>query len=533
MSKFIKTIVRDLEARDKMLKGMNILADAVGSTLGPRSRNVALDQAPDHDIPPTVLHDGVSVARGINLKDVHEDMGVRLLKSASLKTDEVAGDGTTGSTVIAQALVNEAFKNITAGENPMLLKQQIEEATKLVIEELKKLSKPIKTDEEIEQVATISAGDPVIGKLVSEAIKKVGKDGVISIENGSKIETTVDYKTGMEIDRGYATTSPYFQTNGETTEAIIEDPYILMTDRKLNFARDLSPFLERFIKETKSKNLVIFAGEVIEEALQFLVVNKLRGHLNVLAVQAPAFGDRRIDELSDIAILTGGTAILEDAGRQVESVDITELGRADKIIADRDKTTIIGGKGDKDVIKGRINDLRDQIKVANTPYDADIKEERLAKLAGSVAVINVGGLTETEVKEKRERVIDAKKATQAAIEEGIVAGGEITLLNMATKLEYQLVSNNLGEKILIEALKAPFKRLMTNSGFDYADIREKMSGHVYPEGIDVTDGQIKDMIKSGIIDPTKVARSAIENAVSVATLAMTTNTLITDIIRDK
>ena len=503
---------------------MNVLADAVGSTLGPRSRNVAVDKAPGQDIPPVVLHDGVSVARSINLKDVHEDMGVRLLKDASMKTNEVAGDGTTTSTILAQALVNEAFKNITAGANPMLLKSQIEEATKVIIEELKKMAKPIKTDEETEQVASISAADPAIGKLVAEAIKKVGKDGVISIEEGKSWETTVTYKQGMEIDRGYATTSPYFQTNGETNEAIIEDPYILLTDKKINYAHQLVPFFDKFLKETKSKNIVIFGGEIIEEALQLLVINKLKGHLNVVAVQAPAFGDRRIDELEDMAILTGGVAILEDAGRQLEAVDVAELGRADKVVVDRDKAVILGGRGHSGAIKKRMKDLREQIKNANTAYDADIKEERLAKLAGGVAVIDVGGATEVEIKEKRERVIDAKNATKAAIEEGIVAGGEITLLKLANGLK----SSDMGSQILKEALKAPFKRLVTNSGLDYAEVREQMAGHKYPEGIDVTDGKIKDLIKSGIIDPVKVARTALENAVSIAGMAMTTDTLVTD-----
>ena len=378
MSKFIKDIVKGQTAREKMLRGMNILADAVGSTLGPRSRNVAVDKAPGQDIPPVVLHDGVSVAKAINLPDAHEDMGARLLKGASLKTNEIAGDGTTTSTILAQTLVNEAFKNIAAGTNPMKLKAEIEETSKKVIIELKKMAKPIKTDEEMEQVASISAADPLIGKLIAEAIKKIGKDGIISVEDGTGFETTVTYKQGMEIDRGYATTSPYFVTNGETVEAIVEDPYILLTDKKLNYAYQLVPFLDRFIKETKSKNIVIFAGEIVEEALQMLVVNKLRGLLHVVAVQAPAFGDRRIDELEDIAILTGGVAILEDAGRQIEQVTIEELGRAEKVIVDRDAATIIGGKGDSNTVKKRMEDLREQIKNANTPYDADIKEQRLS-----------------------------------------------------------------------------------------------------------------------------------------------------------
>ncbi len=529
MSKFIKDIKKGQEAREKLLKGINVLADAVGSTLGPRSRNVAVDKAPGQDVPPTVLHDGVSVARSINLKDIHEDMGVRLLKGASMKTNEIAGDGTTTSTILAQAIVNEAFKNITAGGNPMKIKTEIEEATKQVVAQLKEMATPIKTDEEMESVASISASDAEIGKLVAEAIKKVGKDGVISVEDGKSYETTVTYKEGMEVDRGYATTSPYFQTDGETNEAVIEEPYILLTDRKLNYANQLVPFFDKFLKETNSKNIVIFAGEIIEEALQFLVVNKLRGNLHVVAVQSPAFGDRRIDELEDMAILTGGAAILEDAGRQIESVDIMELGRADKVVVDRDKAVILGGKGDPGAIQRRIEDLREQIKNANSPYDADIKEQRLAKLSGGVAVINVGGATEVEIREKRERVIDAKSATRAAVEEGIVAGGEITLL----RASQNLTTDTLGASILKSALVAPFKRLVENSGMDYAEVRERMSGHQYPEGIDVMDGQIKDLIKAGVIDPVKVTRSALENAVSIACAIITTETLITDLVESK
>ena len=520
MSKFPKLVINGEKARKALLKGINIAADATASTLGPRSRNVAVDRHPGQDLPPTILHDGVSVLRSINLPDELEDMGVRLLKGAAMKTNEVAGDGTTTSTILAQALINEAFINIAAGANPMLLKQQIEEATKVVIEELKKMATPIKTDKEMEQVASISAADPVIGKLVSQALQKVGKDGVIMVEDGTSYETTVEYKEGMEIDRGYATSSPYFQTNGETTEAIIENPYILLTDRKLNYARELVPFMDKFLKATKSKNLVIFAGEIVEEALQFLVVNKLRGILNVLAVQSPAFGDRRIEELEDIAILTGGKAVLEDTGRSLDTVEIVELGRADKVVGDRDKTIITGGKGEKGAIKKRIDDLREQIKVANSPYDADIKEQRLAKLAGGVAVIKVGGATEVEIREKRERVIDAKNATKAAVEEGIVAGGEIALLEVSHKIE---------SKILKNALRAPFRRLVQNSGMDYGDIRELMAGRKYPFGIDVTDGKVKNLIKAGIIDPVLVVKTALQNAVSIACAVLTTDTLITDL----
>src|SRR3990167_2340113 len=325
MAKFLKSLKFGLEAREALLKGMNVLADAVGSTLGPRSRNVAVDMTPDQNWPPAGLHDGVSVARSINLPDPFEDQGVRLLQDASIKTNEKAGDGTNTSTIIAQALVNEAFKNITAGANPMLLKQQIEEVLKVVLEELKKLAIPVSTDEELQNVATISAADPEIGKLVAEAVKKVGQDGVITVEEGKGFTTTVEYKEGMEIDRGYATTSPYFRTDKDKEEAIIEEPYILLTDKKINYQEHLIPFLDKFIKGTQSRNLVIFAGEVLDSALHFLVVNKLGVKLNVLAVQAPAFGDRRIDELHDIATLTGGAAILEDAGRQLDTIEVTEL----------------------------------------------------------------------------------------------------------------------------------------------------------------------------------------------------------------
>ena len=367
---------------------------------------------------------------------------------------------------------------------------------------------------------------------MAEAIKKVGKDGVISVEDGKSYETTVTYKQGMEIDRGYSTTSPYFQTDGETNEAIIEDPYILLTDRKLNYAHQLVPFLDKFLKETKSKNIVIFAGEIVEEALQFLVVNKLRGNLHVVAVQSPAFGDRRIDELEDMAILTGGVSILEDAGRQIEAVDIAELGRADKVVVDRDKAVILGGRGDKKAINKRVEDLREQIKNANSPYDADIKEERLAKLSGGVAVINVGGATEVEIREKRERVIDAKNATKAAVEEGIVAGGEIALMEAAKTVEIP-PKGTLGALILKTALKAPFRRLVENSGLDYAEVREKMSGHKYPEGIDVMDGEVKNLIEAGVIDPIKVVKSGLENACSIACAILTTETLVTDLVETK
>lgn len=522
MAKFPKDIIFEQEAREKLLKGINILAKAVGSTLGPRSSNVAINNP--HNTP-EVFHDGVTIARRINLEDPFEDMGAELLKAASVKTNETAGDGTTTATILAQGIINEAFKVIAAGTKPMLLKEEIEQALKVVLEELKRLKKDVTTPEEIEQVATISSADPILGKLIGEAFNKVGRDGVITVEDGKSFETTVEYKQGMEIDRGYL--SQYFKTNDDTLESIIEEPYILLTDKRLNYGHEIVPFLETCLK-AGAKNLVIFAGEVVEEALATLVVNKLRGNINVCAIQSPAYGDRRQHELEDLAILTGGTVLLEESGRELKSVTVEELGRADKIISDIDKSLVINGRGSKKAIEKRIAELKEQIKHANTDFDKLIKEERLAKLAGGVAVVNIGSVTETELKEKRERVIDAINATKAAAEEGIVAGGEITLLELAQKVT--LVGT--GGYIFIQALKAPFKRLIENSGMDYAEVREQMHGHNYPEGIDVIDGQVKNLIDAGVIDPAKVTRSALQNAVSIACQVMTNSTLITDVVKE-
>lgn len=523
MSRQPKQLLFDTEARNKLLTGLNKVADAVGSTLGPKGRNVAIWMPWEA---PKVLHDGVSVAQAIDLEDRFEDSGAQLIKEAARKTNDKAGDGTTVTTILTQAIVNEALQNIQAGANPMTLKEGIEGSLKVALKELDKLTKKIETDEEIEQIATISAANPEIGKMVAEAIKKVGPEGIITVEEGNKVETEVEYKQGMEIDRGYL--SPYFVTNQETVEAVIEDAYILMTDKRINYAKDLLPFVERFAQV--SKNLVIFCGECVEEGMAFLVVNKLRGNINVVAIQAPAYGDRRVDELHDIASFTGGAAILEDSGRQLDSVQIEELGRAEKVIIDRDKTVIINGKGDP---TGRINELREQLKKANTEYDRQIKGKRLAQLAGSVAVINVGGATEVEMKERKERVIDAVNATKAAVSDGIVAGGEVTLLELASTLKESESTGKVDSRILIKALKKPFVKLVTNAGLDYAEVREKLAGKKYPFGIDVTDGQVKDLIEAGIIDPVKVTRSALENSVSVAGMIMSTNTVITDMKEEK
>lgn len=526
MAAQINQLKFNTEARKGLLAGINIVADAVGATLGPRGHNVAIERAARNYVP-LVVHDGVTVANSINLKDPYENMGAQLLKEAAGNTNDTAGDGTTTSTILAQAIVNEALKVIEAGGNSMVIKRDIEEALVVVLKELDKLAKPIVTDEEIAQVATISASDPVIGKLVAEALAKVGKDGVVTVEESKGFETYVEYKQGMEIDRGYL--SNYFVTNQDTVEAVVEDPLILLTDKKLNYSYQLVPFLDKLLK-AGHKNLVIFAGEVVEEGLATLVVNKLRGAINVVAMQAPAFGGRRVDELTDLAILTGGVPLLDDSGRELESVDISELGRAGKVVADRDKTIVTDGKGDPIEIEKRMNHIREQIKLSNTEYDKQIKEQRLAKMAGGVAVINVGALTEVELKEKKERVIDAKNATKAAIAEGIVAGGEIALLNIAQNAIDDANEGilHLGGQILLKSLKKPFKRLIENSGMDYADIREKMSGKKYPHGVDVTDGKVKDLIKAGIIDPVKVTKAALQNAVSVSNMVLTTSVAIVD-----
>lgn len=511
MSKFPSKVIFNEEARRKLIKGIDILAEAVGSTLGPLGRNVAINNP---HTTPTVLHDGVSVARRINLKDKFEDMGAELVKEAAVRTNEKAGDGTTTSTVLVQAIVKEAEKLVAAGINPMLIKKQLDEDLIKLKIQLSKLSKKIETDEQIEQIATISSADSVLGKLVANAIKKVGTEGVVTVDEGKGFETTVEFKEGMEIDRGYL--SPHFVTDHARAEAVIDDAYILLTDKKLNYNFEIQPFMERFLKEGR-KNLVIFAGECVEEALASFVVNKLRGVVNIVAITAPAYGGRRIDELEDIASLTGGSVISQDSGRTIEGVQIEELGQAERVIVDRDKTVIINGKGDKKAFTKRMADLEAQIKVSNTEFDAQIKKERLAKMAGKVAVIQVGAITESEMKERKERVIDAVNATRAAVEEGVVAGGEITLYTLS----------KYAKGILKNACTSPFKRLLENAGIDYAVALQKLKE--YPYGVDVMDGQVKDMIKSGIIDPVKVTRSALENAVSVSSMIVTTSTLISEI----
>ncbi|MBI2011434.1 chaperonin GroEL [Candidatus Daviesbacteria bacterium] len=519
-----KILLFDSSAREKLLKGINTLTDAVASTLGPKGRNVALDKKWGA---PNVVHDGVTVAKEIELEDPFENMGAQLIKEAASKTNDVAGDGTTTATILAQAIVSEGLKNIQAGANPMILRRGIELAINTLVSELRKMSKKLTTQEEYTQVATISAQDSQIGQLISEAIAKVGKDGVITVEEGKTLELSVDYKEGMEFDKGFA--SPYFVTDSDKMESSIEDVHILITDKKISAASDLVPFLEKFVQV--SKNLVIIADEVESEALALLIVNKLRGTINVLAVGAPGFGDRRKEMLEDIAILTGGTVISEDTGKKFESIEVDDLGRAARVTSDKDNTLIVDGKGVKGKIEARIAQIRREIESSDSEFDKEKLQERLAKLTGGVAVINVGAATELEMKEKKERVIDAVAATKAAIEEGIVAGGEIALLRVAKTLDALKVAldeEKVGVEIVKKAIEQPFRRLIQNAGLDEGVALAKVleaSGNL---GIDVNDGKLKDLVKAGIIDPVKVTRTALQNASSVAIMVMSTNVLITD-----
>jgi len=517
------------EARQKLQKGVKAVAEAVATTLGPKGRNVALDKKWGA---PNVVHDGVTVAKEIDLKDPFKNMGAQLVKEAASKTNDDTGDGTTTATVLTQAIVEEGIKNITAGANPMILNKGIEEAAKLVIAEIKKKARPVKGEEEISQVATVASSSSTIGGLIAEALTKVGRDGVVTVEEGKGLDVTIEYKEGMEFDKGYA--SPYFVTNADTMEAEIEDPYILITDQKISAVADFLPFLENLVKV--SKNIVIIADEIEGEALATLVVNKLRGAFKVLAVQAPGFGDRRKAMLEDIAILTGGSVISEDTGRKLDSVQAEDCGRADKIWADKENCRIIGGKGDKKAINARIASIRREIETSDSEFDKEKLQERLAKLAGGVAVINVGAATEIEMNEKKERVKDAVGATKAAVEEGIVSGGGVALLEASQALDPKLIKGikpdsdeATGFKILKKALQKPMWYLAANAGQDgnvvIGEVLKKDKG----VGFNVISGEYEDMIKAGIVDPVKVTRLALQNAVSVASMILTTECLITDI----
>lgn len=519
------------DARESLLKGIDIVAKAVVTTLGPKGRNVALDKKWGA---PSIVHDGVSVAKEIDLPDPFENMGAQLVKEAASKTSDNAGDGTTTSTLLAQVMTQDGMKKINAGSNPMIVKRGMEKAVSLVIEELKKMAKPIKNKAEISQIATVSAGDEAIGAKIAEALDKVGRDGVVTVEEGKGLTIDIEYKEGMEFDRGYA--SAYFVTNPDRMEAEIESPYILLTDKKISSIQDLLPFLEKFVKVSKS--LVIIADEIEGEALATLVVNRLKGTINVLAIKAPGFGDRRKESLEDIAILTGGTVISEDTGRTFESIEVSDLGRADKVWADKDNARIIGGKGDKNAINGRVESIKKQIKVSTSDFDKEKFEERLAKLSGGVAVINVGAATEVELNDKKERVKDAVGATKAAIEEGIVSGGETALLRAREVLKslknLKNADEQIGVDIVYDALGQPIKWLAKNAGDDEALVLKKvMASKDNDFGYNALTGEFGSMTKMGIIDPVKVTRSALQNAASVAMMVLTTEGLVTEIPEPK
>jgi len=527
-----KQLVFGEEARRKLRDGIDILAEAVATTLGPKGRNVALDRKFGS---PTITHDGVTVAKEIELEDPFENMGVQLLKEAATKTNDIAGDGTTTSTVLAHAMVTEGLKTLAAGANPMLLKRGIEAASKKVADSIKSQSVEISTKEEIASVATISAQDTIIGDLIAEVMDKVGKDGVITVEESKGLEFEQEYVEGMQFDRGYI--SPYFITDSEQMEAVIENPYILVYDKKISAAQqDLIPLLEKMMQIGK-RDLVILAEDIDGEALATLVLNKLRGTLNVLAVKAPGFGDRRKAMLQDIAVLTGATVISEETGRKLETAEVADLGRAEKIVADKDNTTVIGGKGDAKAIKGRIDQIRVEIDKTTSDYDSEKLQERLAKLSGGVAIIRVGAATETELKEKKHRVEDALSATRAAVEEGIVPGGGVALLNAMKKIAGMKLDSDdatTGVNIVRKALEAPMRRIAENAGFDgsvvvenvrQAQIKEKNTNF----GFDILKEKYEDMVKGGVIDPAKVTRGALENATSIAAMILTTEALITDV----
>jgi len=519
------------DARRSLKRGMDTLATAVGTTLGPKGRNVALDKKWGA---PTVTHDGVTVAKEIELEDPYENMGAQLIKEAATKTNDVCGDGTTTATVLAQVIVTEGLKNVAAGANSMLLKRGIEKATTAIVEAIEAEATPLETREEIAHVAAISANDPEIGDLIAEVMDKVGKDGVITVEEAKGLEFEVEYVEGMQFDRGYL--SPYFITNAEAMEAATEEPYILLHEKKISAAIDIVPILEKLVQIGK-RNLVVIAEDVDGEALATLVLNKLRGTFNCLAVKAPGFGDRRKAMLQDMAVLTGATVISEEVGRKLESATIQDLGQAERVVATKDDTTFIGGKGSEQAIKGRIEQIKAEIEATTSDYDREKLQERLAKLAGGVAVVRVGAATEVELKEKKHRVEDALSATRAAVEEGIVVGGGVALLNVIPALD-EVTSEDrdtqTGTNILRRALEEPMRRLAENAGYDGAvvvqEVRRRQAETDNKRlGFDVLAEDYLDLVKQGIIDPAKVTRSAVENAASIAAMILTTEALVTDI----
>ena len=518
-----KVIKVGQDARARLKAGIDILADTVKITLGPKGRNVIVDKKFG---PPQVSSDGVSIAKEIDLEDPFENMGAQLLKEASKQTNDDAGDGTTTSTVLAQAIINEGFKNVAAGSDPMALKRGLEIAVESVRKSISKLSTSVEGRDQIAQVAILSAHDEKMGNLVADVIDKVGKDGVITVDESRGLEDEVDYVEGMQIDRGYI--SPYFVTNSERMEASLTDPLVLITDKKISAVSDILPVLEKVLKV--SKNLVIVAEDVDGEALATLVVNKLRGTLNVLAVKAPGFGDRRKEMLRDIAILTGGQVISEEVGRNLDSAEVEDLGRVKSIVSTKDDTTFVEGAGDSSEIQGRISQIKAQIEETSSDYDREKLQERMAKLSGGVAIIKVGASTEIELKEKKQRVEDALSATRAAVEEGIVPGGGTVLIRSATDLGKIKASGDeqTGVDILRRSLEAPIRVIAANSGAEGAVVLDAVGKGKGNFGFDALEDKYGDMLEFGIIDPAKVTRAAVENAVSVAGMILTTESLITE-----
>lgn len=530
-----KQLVFSEDARRKLKRGIDTVATAVSTTLGPKGRNVALDKKFGA---PTVTHDGVTVAKEIELDDPFENMGAQLFKEAAVKTNDIAGDGTTTATVLAQHMVHEGLKNVAAGANPMLLKQGIEAGTQALANKIRGMAIAIDSFDEIASVASISAQDAEIGKLIATVMDKVGKDGVITVEESKLLEFETEYVEGMQFDRGYI--SPYFVTDAEHMEAVIEDAYILIHDKKISSAQDILPVLEKLVQIGR-KNLVIIAEDVDGEALATLILNKLRGMINALAIKAPGFGDRRKAMLQDIATLTGGQVITEEVGRKLDSVQISDLGRAGKVVSTKDDTTVVDGKGDEAAINGRVEQIKVEISNSTSDYDKEKLQERLAKLAGGVAVIRVGAATEVELKEKKHRVEDALSATRAAVEEGIVPGGGVALINALPALDDVKTPAgdvSTGVNILRVALEAPMRKIAENAGMNgdviIQNVRRMQAEKKDPQlGYNVMTGEYLNMVKAGIIDPAKVTRGALENAASIAAMILTTEALVTDMPEEK
>ena len=518
-----KQILFDEDARRALERGVDALANAVKVTLGPKGRNVVLEKKFGA---PTITNDGVTIARDIELEDPFENMGAQLVKEVATKTNDVAGDGTTTATVLAQAMIHEGMRNVAAGANPMVLKKGIDLATKALVEEIKKKSKKVASQESIAQVASISSSDEETGKLIAEAMEKVGKDGVITVEESKTMETNLSVVEGMQFDRGYI--SPYMVTDTDKMEAVLKEPYILITDRKISAISDILPILEEVVKQ--GKELMIIAEDLDGEALATLVVNKLRGTFRALAVKAPGFGDRRKAMLEDIAILTGGQVISEELGRKLDSVTIADLGRASQVRASKDETTIVKGYGDEKLIKARVEQIKKQVAETSSDFDKEKLQERLAKLAGGVAVIEIGAATEVEMKDKKLRIEDALNATRAAVEEGIVAGGGTTLVDIQPALDKIKAEGDVktGVEIVRRAIEEPVRQIANNAGLEGSVVVEGVKKAGVGKGFNALTGEYVDMIKAGIVDPAKVTRSALQNAASIAAMVLTTESLVAD-----